>query len=885
MSSEDYSVQKTNLPYRYASPHPQSDYIVTRHNLLRHLTEASLIKKVSIVRGPAGSGKTTLLSQWRVICREMDCPVIWLTIDQADINLTYFVYGLSDALEYAGHNDAAYGVRKLLNQNDRPIGLARALANLFNSLGERFVLILDQYEHMDSQEIGEMLNSLLMHAIHIRIVLGSRVRPTMPLGNIMARDQLFEIGPSDLNLSHEEIHEIFEDNVPELYTRRLHYETSGEAVAVGFARRFADIHSRSMVSTENWHEHLHEYYRIEVLNTLPEELKKAIAQLVIVERFDKSLASALIGSNAAPLIERLYHIDGLLLRHRGTQDFYFSEMLRRFLEQRLVWLENTEYVDLHRRAVSWFINKGRTAEALRHAVAAQDREKALAILDSVGYANLLAQQGITAAHRLLDEIDVTPDEASAKTLLSLAIIHAHEGDTELALARLEGARGCIDDQKGEVDLSLPDQFVLAEALIAGISDKTLHKDTAPALRRYLENVDTLAEYENRAQAYTFLSYDSFCHGDVKAAKELADKAADEYAETEAVYGSIFMHIHRALACFWLNDLKSALEDAVIAERMTKVFFPDDQRLCALVSILRTGLFFETGRCDPLTDLMSLIGTLGALESWTEVQIWAHLQSARAAMLYGRMNEARGILSFGLEVAERMDAPRLEWNMRLAHIDASLNLGEIDRASQEAEALSITNGEFLQSFSEYHTWQERIGGMLVAIRLAIKKNMVELANNLINQTQELVDQTTVTRFVVELKVAKSKLYQLLDQPDQHEKYYDEAKSMCPSVLPAWLFQGGQVAKWQASIKLFKTKNNASGLANANTEDMEYPDDPLTPRERQILLYIGEGHQNKNAAYHLGLSEATVKFHLRNIYRKLQANNRTQALARYRKITVS
>jgi len=58
------------------------------------------------------------------------------------------------------------------------------------------------------------------------------------------------------------------------------------------------------------------------------------------------------------------------------------------------------------------------------------------------------------------------------------------------------------------------------------------------------------------------------------------------------------------------------------------------------------------------------------------------------------------------------------------------------------------------------------------------------------------------------------------------------------------------------------------------------DLLTARERQILHAIGEGYPNKVTAFRLGLSEATVKFHLRNIYRKLNAQNRTQALAHYR-----
>src|SRR3546814_9390356 len=56
--------------------------------------------------------------------------------------------------------------------------------------------------------------------------------------------------------------------------------------------------------------------------------------------------------------------------------------------------------------------------------------------------------------------------------------------------------------------------------------------------------------------------------------------------------------------------------------------------------------------------------------------------------------------------------------------------------------------------------------------------------------------------------------------------------------------------------------------------------LTAREQEVVHLLGEGNPNKITAYRLGLSEATVRFHLRNIYRKLSVQNRTQALARYR-----
>jgi DNA-binding NarL/FixJ family response regulator len=53
-----------------------------------------------------------------------------------------------------------------------------------------------------------------------------------------------------------------------------------------------------------------------------------------------------------------------------------------------------------------------------------------------------------------------------------------------------------------------------------------------------------------------------------------------------------------------------------------------------------------------------------------------------------------------------------------------------------------------------------------------------------------------------------------------------------------------------------------------------DHALTAREQQVLLSLREGNQNKIIAYKLGISESTVKVHLRNLMKKLKVSNRTQ-----------
>jgi DNA-binding NarL/FixJ family response regulator len=55
------------------------------------------------------------------------------------------------------------------------------------------------------------------------------------------------------------------------------------------------------------------------------------------------------------------------------------------------------------------------------------------------------------------------------------------------------------------------------------------------------------------------------------------------------------------------------------------------------------------------------------------------------------------------------------------------------------------------------------------------------------------------------------------------------------------------------------------------------DALTKREIQLLHWMVEGHSNREIAKELFISENTVKYHIRNIFQKLEVQNRTEAVA--------
>jgi DNA-binding NarL/FixJ family response regulator len=75
---------------------------------------------------------------------------------------------------------------------------------------------------------------------------------------------------------------------------------------------------------------------------------------------------------------------------------------------------------------------------------------------------------------------------------------------------------------------------------------------------------------------------------------------------------------------------------------------------------------------------------------------------------------------------------------------------------------------------------------------------------------------------------------------------------------------------------RTSTNGGAVGRIQALEPEEAEElVLTRREREILVLVAEGHSNRELARRLWVTEQTVKFHLSNIYRKLDVANRTEA----------
>ena len=72
-------------------------------------------------------------------------------------------------------------------------------------------------------------------------------------------------------------------------------------------------------------------------------------------------------------------------------------------------------------------------------------------------------------------------------------------------------------------------------------------------------------------------------------------------------------------------------------------------------------------------------------------------------------------------------------------------------------------------------------------------------------------------------------------------------------------------------LSEAQDLAASLAPASVT----PDQPFTPREREVLTLVAQGLTNKEIAYRLGISDRTVQFHLNAVFNKTATSSRTEA----------
>jgi LuxR family maltose regulon positive regulatory protein len=352
-----------------------------------------LTARLTLVSAPAGFGKTTVLAQWLAqIGQAPGGPAVaWVSLDEHDDEVGRFWSYVVAAL--AGVSDRVRADELPLLHGQSAASEA-AMASLLNTLGELpgdVVLVLDDYHAVTSQQIHDAVTYLLDHMpAQVHLVLSSRSDPPLPLSRLRARGDLVEVRSADLRFTRDEAAQYLAGSMgldlAAADVTLLAERTEGWAAALQLAAlslRDRDDTAEAVAAFAGDDRFIVDFLAEEVLARLPDDVRQFLLRTSVLRRLNGPLCDAVTGQSggAARLIE-LERANMFLVPLDDRREWYryhhlFGDVLRAHLSEQ----HPDEVAALHRRASDWWHTQGDPAQAVEHALAAKDLERAAELME------------------------------------------------------------------------------------------------------------------------------------------------------------------------------------------------------------------------------------------------------------------------------------------------------------------------------------------------------------------------------------------------------------------------------------------------------------------------------------------------------------------------
>jgi LuxR family maltose regulon positive regulatory protein len=438
---------------------PPRAKIVLRPRLIERLNEGlSAGCKLTLISASAGFGKTTLVSAWIASCGR---PVAWLSLDEGDNDparfLTYLVAALQTLPPKTGGANIGKGVLGVLQSpQPPPIELIlTALLNEITTLPDNFVLVLDDYHAIDSQPVDQALTFIVEHQPpQMHLVITTREDPHLPLARLRARDQLTELRAADLRFTPAEaadfLNQVMGLNLSVEDIAAL--ETRTEGWIAGLQLAALSMQGRSNAASfiqafTGSHRFVLDYLVEEVLQRQPEGNQSFLLKTAILDRLSGSLCDAVTGrEDGKGMLETLERGNLFIIPLDDQRQWYrYHPLFAEVLQARLIGEQPDQVFSLHQRASEWYEHNGSAADAIRHALAAEDFERAAILVELAVPEMRRNRQGATVTE--LGWLKALPDElVHFRPVLCVDYAYALFGGGELEAveARLQDAERWLD---------------------------------------------------------------------------------------------------------------------------------------------------------------------------------------------------------------------------------------------------------------------------------------------------------------------------------------------------------------------------------------------------------------------------------------------------------
>lgn len=869
--------------------------IIQRSALLDQL-DAAAAGRMILLRAPAGYGKTTLLAQWWESLNERGGRGAWLALDEDSRAPVGFVTQLIQAVAHSGLDvgELATAAQQSTDLTAARTVLKSLLEKLDGAAG-RLVVILDDYHLAQSPEIDELLDLVVRRlADRATLVIATRRRPGLALAALRARGQLHELGADQLRFSSVEMSRLLDGDIENARLQSLAERTEGWPIALQLARLWARGGGLGGEPGAPFGagEDLGDYLTTQVFAGLPEALRIFLLEMSSFARFNSTLADVARGAtDSLGLMEQLKHRNMLMIPADPDGVWYRQHhLISDFLDARRHELGPDRLAAIHARASVWFERQGLLLDAVRHAAAAGDGARAVGLVEDADCIRLCLIEGIHRVQSLF--VLLKPEEiaGAARLRLAKAVVlfkqgKLKEGGDELDAAERQAAQASAPH--GPV---FRKDLLIVKALRAAYRGDYLVDADRQAFEALIK-----AEPEMKIWLRGFLK-NLLClsllrQGETARAEQCAWEAFRDFEDCGNLYGCAFMSFHLGTIFIVQGKLRDARAVLEGAERIALERFDGNASMLALARLIMARVAYEANDIQRATDLLaSSLQTVINSESWPEIYEIGFSLAADLAMVKGDRRAAEAVLAQGSDVASARQASRAEFLFRAKAVRI---LAREERA-QEARS-AVAELVRLQADHEGLLWAEQDEIALARGHAALAEDARLVDLDALSALSKRATSQGRSRSALRADILHALIWFDLGRLDQ-------AVDLINSVLQRAHVDGhrrlllDEGARMAALLRetLKRSRPRSSTIAAFVHEllpgfsDVTSADERdrllglLTPREREIVRELSRGVPNKLIARALDLSENAVKFHLKNIYRKLGVIGRSMAIAVTRKL---
>ncbi len=434
---------------------------------------------LTLVSAPPGFGKTTLLVDW--VATADGRAVAWLSLDDRDNHPPTFWTYLVTALNIAAPGAGASALSILQSPQPPTEAVLSSLLNDLNTVSDEVILVLDDYHVIGAREVHDGIAFLLEHLpSHLHLVIAARADPALPLARLRGQGNLVEIRAAELRFTPDEAADYLNrimglaltaDDVAALERRTEGWIAALQLAALSLQGR--DDVSAFIAEFTGDDRYIVDYLAEEVLNRQPEEVQGFLMQTSILDRLCGPLCDAVTGQGGGQAtLVALERGNLFLIPLDDRRRWYrYHQLFADVMQSRLLALRPGSVADLHRRAGEWFERAGEPFDAIRHALAAFDYQRAAALVElEIPTMARTRQESV-----LLGWLQALPDEVvRGRPVLMVGFVGAlllRGGGVDGIAARLRDAEQWLTDAKSEKagpSAGLTGMVVVDEAQFRGL---------------------------------------------------------------------------------------------------------------------------------------------------------------------------------------------------------------------------------------------------------------------------------------------------------------------------------------------------------------------------------------------------------------------------------